>query len=419
MLFLFPSNLLYTLPIPSTPFYLRCPYLFGISPPPPPLPLPHLGHITSASSDALAAAALQHQLVADEEAQNSSPTPTHVPAGVSTEHPMVLNSRSRDYTVGDPLGGGIHASDMGMEGYAGSAIASSSPRGGRYASSSSDSYHHNTIGGGGDFEGGNEWFDDGPTSDTHNLDPAMTARRVSRLIVLLQLFIRRFKHVPLQLITLQVHTSQANFNPNSNCYSNTNSNCLSVSLLSDEKTYLTSTPPSLLPLLFLKVLAGRDDTPVLTLTLRATDTVGLLRTKVAQHFKENSDVISLTKLARTGTGASPSMLLGLGGTNMGERLDRDDLTLRQAKFSPTDAVIARKREAIPPPPGRITHSIMHFSKDRLVNPFSTYPHHSHLLSLHVPPPPLLPLPTLTPSTHILHLQVQLLQHPPDQQTPVA
>ena len=234
MHFLFPSNLLYTLPIPSTPFCLRCPYLFGIFP----LPLPHLGHITSASSDALAAAALQHQLVADEEAQSSSPTPTHGP-GVSTEHPMVLNSRSRDYTVGDPLGGGIHASDMGMEGYAGSAIASSSPRGGRYASSSSDSYHHNTIGGGGDFEGGNEWFDDGPTSDTHNLDPAMTARRVSRLIVLLQLFIRRFKHVPLQLITLQVCTSKSYSNSKPNSY------FLSVTLLRDEKTYLTSTPPSL------------------------------------------------------------------------------------------------------------------------------------------------------------------------------
>ena len=99
------------------------------------------------------------------------------------------------------------------------------------------------------------------------------------------------------------------------------------------------------------MLAGRDDTPVLTLTLRATDTVGLLRSKVANHFKESPDVISLTKLAgRTGTGAGPSMLLGLGGSMMGERLDRDDSTLRQVKFSPIDAVIARKREPIPPPP---------------------------------------------------------------------
>ena len=157
------------------------------------------GNVTSPSSDALAAAALQHQLVADDEAQNAPPSTTNAPGD-----PVVLNSRSREYTVGDPPGGGFHSIDTGLEGYPGGIVTSSSPRG-RYSSSSSDSYHHPfTSVGGGDFgEGGNEWFDDGPV-DTNNLDPAVTARRVSRLIVLLQLFIRRFKHVPLQLITLQV-----------------------------------------------------------------------------------------------------------------------------------------------------------------------------------------------------------------------
>ena len=121
---------------------------------------------------------------------------------------MVLNSRSREHGLGDPPGGGFHSIDAGLDGYpaGGAATATSSPRG-RYASSSSDSYHYNpSTSSGGDFEGGNEWFDDGQAEMNH-LDPATTARRVSRLIVLLQLFIRRFKHAPLQLITLQVHTT--------------------------------------------------------------------------------------------------------------------------------------------------------------------------------------------------------------------
>ena len=137
-----------------------------------------------------------------------------------------------------------------------------------------------------------EWFDDGDIL----LDPKAIARVVARLIMLLLLYIQRFDQQPVQLITLQV-------------------------------------------------LAGRDDSPVLTLTLRSTETVGTLRARVANHFKESPEVISLLK-----PGRSPQLLSGtfLGGGQ--ERLEKNEITLRQAKFLPHDSVIARKKD-VPTPTG--------------------------------------------------------------------
>ena len=135
-----------------------------------------------------------------------------------------------------------------------------------------------------------EWFDDGDVL----LDPTAIARAVARLIMLLLLYIQRFDQQPTQLITLQI-------------------------------------------------LAGRDDSPVLTLTLRSTETVGTLRARVANHFKEPPELISLLKPGR-------SSQLGnfLGGGQ--ERLEKNELSLRQAKFLPHDSVIARKKD-VPVPTG--------------------------------------------------------------------
>lgn len=85
------------------------------------------------------------------------------------------------------------------------------------------------------------------------------------------------------------------------------------------------------------MLAGRDDSPVMTVTLRSTDTLGVLRQKVADHFKEPAESIALLKSTRH--------LLGSIGL---DRLEKDTVTLRQAKFAPQDSVIARKKEAVIP-----------------------------------------------------------------------
>lgn len=136
-----------------------------------------------------------------------------------------------------------------------------------------------------------DWFNDGDILP----DPFVIARRVARLIMLLRLFIQRFHLEPTQLVTLQI-------------------------------------------------LAGRDDLPVLTLTLRSTDTIGTLRVKVANHFKEDADGISLLKPGKTS-----QLLSALGGGL--ERLENDVTTIGQAKFAPHDAVIARKKDPPPPPLG--------------------------------------------------------------------
>lgn len=134
-----------------------------------------------------------------------------------------------------------------------------------------------------------DWFEDGDQLP----DTVSIARRVARFIMLLRLFIQRFNKQPSQLCSIQV-------------------------------------------------LAGKDDTPVMTLTLRASDTLLVLRRKIGDHFKEPVENISLLKPNR-----SPS-ILGTGFMSNSERLERDDFTLRQLKFATHDSVIARKKEVIPP-----------------------------------------------------------------------
>ena len=136
-----------------------------------------------------------------------------------------------------------------------------------------------------------EWYDDGDIL----MDPKAIARVVARLIMLLLLYIQRFDNQPSQLITLQV-------------------------------------------------LAGRDDSPVLMLTLRSTETIGTLRAKVANHVKEPADLITLFKPVRASTQSISGALLG----REQEKLDNNDMTLRQAKFLPHDSVIAKKKEAVTP-----------------------------------------------------------------------
>jgi hypothetical protein len=74
--------------------------------------------------------------------------------------------------------------------------------------------------------------------------------------------------------------------------------------------------------------------------------IGDLRVKVANHFKEEADSISLLKPGKTST------FLNALGAGL-ERLENDNMTLRLAKFSPHDVVIARKKDPPYPPPGGI------------------------------------------------------------------
>lgn len=78
----------------------------------------------------------------------------------------------------------------------------------------------------------------------------------------------------------------------------------------------------------------------------SNEIIGDLRVKVANHFKEEADSISLLK-----PGKSSTFLHTLGAGL--ERLENDNITLRLAKFSPHDVVIARKKDPPYPPPGGI------------------------------------------------------------------
>eukprot|EP01032_Pedospumella_encystans_P008886 gene8886-10504_t len=88
----------------------------------------------------------------------------------------------------------------------------------------------------------------------------------------------------------------------------------------------------------IKILVGREEAPVFTVVLKATDSVGLLRRKVAEYFKEPVESIQLLKAPVKST-----TLLGLGGPTQ-EILDKDDLTLVQAKLNVQDSITARKND---------------------------------------------------------------------------
>jgi ubiquitin C-terminal hydrolase len=128
-----------------------------------------------------------------------------------------------------------------------------------------------------------EWFDDGDIL----LDSDDIARRISRYVLTLRLFIQRFHQTPIQLISIQV-------------------------------------------------LAGKEENPVVTLSMKSTDTIGQLRIKVAEHFKEPTSVINMLKHIKSSS-------INIYGDTI-ERLDKDYHTLSYCKFLAQDSIIARKNE---------------------------------------------------------------------------
>jgi ubiquitin C-terminal hydrolase len=88
----------------------------------------------------------------------------------------------------------------------------------------------------------------------------------------------------------------------------------------------------------IKVLVGREEAPVFTVVLKATDTVGQLRMKIAEHFKENVTSIQMHRITKS------SSLIGMGSENK-EILDKDEVTLTQAKLAQQDSVTAQKKDS--------------------------------------------------------------------------
>ena len=137
------------------------------------------------------------------------------------------------------------------------------------------------------------------------LPPPVILRKVARYVMLMRLFIQRFGQKPTQLIALQI-------------------------------------------------LVGREESLATEITLRASDTVGVLRDKISQHFHEPADTILLLKQNKSRIGVVlmlssysytyvfnfVSMITG----NTNERLSRMDVTLLQAKLRNKDAIIARKMD---------------------------------------------------------------------------
>ena len=128
-----------------------------------------------------------------------------------------------------------------------------------------------------------DWLEDGESLP----DPSVIARRVTRYIMILGLFIKRFHQVPSQLINIQV-------------------------------------------------LAGRDDSPIMSLTLNASDTVGDLRLKIANHFKEPPESIILLKYGKT------SYLLGANVGKSIDRLENDKISLNQSKFLSQETIVVKQ-----------------------------------------------------------------------------
>lgn len=128
-----------------------------------------------------------------------------------------------------------------------------------------------------------EWFDDGEIL----LASDDIARRISRYVLTLRSFIQRFHQVPIQLLAIQV-------------------------------------------------LAGKEENPVVTLSMKSIDTIGQLRIKVAEHFKEPASSIIILKRIKISS-------INIYGDTI-ERLDKDYLTLSYYKFHAFDSIIARKSE---------------------------------------------------------------------------
>ena len=128
-----------------------------------------------------------------------------------------------------------------------------------------------------------EWFEDGDYLPS----PNDISRRVTRLVQAIRLFIHRFQFVPTKLITVTV-------------------------------------------------LAGRNESAVINFSMKASDTVGSLREKIAHHFKDLPDSINLFKYSNRTSNA--------GNNTPPTLLDRDDYSLNRAKFSTAIEYVLVKRK---------------------------------------------------------------------------
>eukprot|EP00981_Chlorochromonas_danica_P000418 scaffold96_cov167-Ochromonas_danica.AAC.25 len=120
-----------------------------------------------------------------------------------------------------------------------------------------------------------EWFE-----DANKISPAhVLSVRIARLVTTLQMFIHRWYFFPVHFHTI-------------------------------------------------KVIAGNDDSTTLKLSCKSTDTIGNVRLKVAQHFKED-----------------PSIILLQTSNSAADKLEKDDITIRNAKFGFFDSLYARKKDS--------------------------------------------------------------------------
>ena len=137
-----------------------------------------------------------------------------------------------------------------------------------------------------------EWFEDGEYL------PSLSdvSRRVARLVQSVRLFIHRFHFSPTKLVTITV-------------------------------------------------LAGRNESAVCTFSMKASDSVSLLRQKIASHFKDTTDSINLFKYASK----QPFSSNGQTQSASPSIVDRDDFSLHQAKFSAAVEYVLVKRKEVTPP----------------------------------------------------------------------
>jgi ubiquitin C-terminal hydrolase len=171
--------------------------------------------------------------------------------------------------------------------------------------------------------GNDDWYDDGDSL----VDSKVIATRITRLISLMRLFIQRFQKVPTQIYTI-------------------------------------------------KVLAGREEAIAVTISMLSSETIGALRQKVAGHFKEQPNAITLVKSNRpvSSIGRSqvpPSAAASIGAiwsNSSAERLEKDDMTLKQAKFQAIDAVIAKKKESLTPAVGTANASTSAIQQESVIQP---------------------------------------------------
>ena len=145
-----------------------------------------------------------------------------------------------------------------------------------------------------------DWFEDGEYL------PSLSdiSRRVARLVQAVRLFIHRFHFSPTKLITVTV-------------------------------------------------LAGRNESAVCTFSMKASDSVSLLRQKIANHFKDTTDSINLFKYASK----QPFSTNSQPPSAPPSIVERDDFSLQQAKFAAAvEYVLVKRKEVVVPQAGNAPSS---------------------------------------------------------------